>query len=60
MLMVDVAKCPLCEVVCYCTGTNGTEISVHGHALYRIAGYLLLNDTVRTFRNVCYIASVHH
>ena len=26
MLVVGVAKCPLCEVICYC---NGTEISVH-------------------------------
>ena len=29
MLMVGVAKCLLCEVVCYCVGSNGTEISVH-------------------------------
>ena len=28
MLDVGVAKCPSCEVVCYCTGSNGTEISV--------------------------------
>ena len=36
MLDVGVAKCPLCEIICYCTGSNGTEISV------RIAGCLLL------------------
>ena len=28
MLMVGVAKCPLYEVICYCAGSNGTEIGV--------------------------------
>ena len=64
MLMVceSVAKCPLHAVICYCTGSNGTEISV----LFGIAGCPLLRgfeyieiygDTVRTFRNVHYIVS---
>ena len=26
--MVSVAKCPLREVICYCIGSNGTEIGV--------------------------------
>ena len=41
MIVVGVAKCPLCEVICYCTGSNGTEIRV---LLYRIAGCPLLRD----------------
>ena len=28
MSMMGVAKCQLCEVVCYCAGSNGTEISI--------------------------------
>ena len=27
--MVGVANCPLCEVVCYCSGSNRTKISVN-------------------------------
>ena len=61
--MVGVAKCLLSEIVCYCAGLNGTEISVR----YKIAGCPLLRGfecievyggTVRTFRNVRYITSV--
>ena len=29
ILMMGVAKCLLCEVICYCAGSNGTKISVH-------------------------------
>ena len=37
--MVGVANCPLCKVVHYCTGSNGTKNKC---PLYRIAGSLLL------------------
>ena len=58
MLMVGVAKCPLCEVIFCCTGSNGTEISwvsaVEGVWIYSE----VYGNTVRTFRKFRYVASV--
>ena len=66
MVMVGVAKCLLCKVVCYCTGSNGTKISVcyseyTGCPLLRDFECIeVYGDTVQTFRYVHYIASIHH
>ena len=65
MLMVGVAKCPLYEVICYCAGSNGTEISVRytdpSSGVSTVEGVKCIEvyeDMVRTFRNVRYNISV--
>ena len=52
MLMVGVAKCLLCEVICYCTGSMGPK-------LVCVIWNSGVSAVVRTFRNVRYITSVH-
>ena len=48
----------VCEVVHYCAGSNGTEVSVHYTWNSRVSivekGLNVLKS--RTFRNICYIA----
>ena len=60
MLMVGVAKCPLCEVTDYYAGSDGTKISVCYTELQgvRCSGVLNGLKSGQTFRNVHFIASV--